>query len=76
MPLTYAVKIGVEIRVQSQLRSDVANFNCKNVLKNTNLNPEDVWLYWLALVAIFAVLRLGGAVSLAEKGEEVVGQVA
>jgi len=62
MPLTFAVKIGVENEF-----SNCGTVPCQNVLINTNVDSDDVWWYWLALVGIFVVLRLGALYVLRKK---------
>lgn len=67
VPLTYSVKIGVAYEFELPCGSDIADINCENVISNTDVNTDDVWWYWLALVAIFVVLRLAALVSLVKK---------
>jgi len=61
MPLTFAVKIGIA----NEFNRD--NEVCQNLLSNTNVDPDDVWWYWLALVGIFIVLRLSALFLLRKK---------
>jgi len=61
MPLTFAVKIGIA----NEFNRD--NEICQNLLRSTNVDPDDTWWYWLALVGIFIVLRLSALFLLRKK---------
>ena len=67
MPLSFAVKIGLANEFNRYCGSDLANLHCQSVLNNTNVNPDDVWWYWLVLMGIFCVLRLGALIVLRSK---------
>jgi len=65
MPLTYSVKLSVSY----EFNRDCGDYqeNCNSVLKIANVDPDDVWWYWLALAGIFVVLRLGALALLKRK---------
>ena len=67
MPLTYAVQLGLEEEFNRDCGSEAADIGCQNILRNTNVKPDEVWFYWLALLSIFVILRLGALVLLRRK---------
>ena len=67
MPLTFAVKIGLANEFSRDCGSDLSNILCQSVLNNTDVDPDDVWWYWLALAGIFGVLRLFALIVLRRK---------
>lgn len=58
MPLTYAVNLVLAAEFDRDCGSVDGNTNCDNVLRNADVDPDNVWWYWLVLVAIFGGLRL------------------
>jgi hypothetical protein len=43
---------------------------CQNLLDRNNINPDDVWWYWLALLGLFVVLRTAAFVLLRRKANK------
>jgi hypothetical protein len=50
--------------------SDEANANCDMLLDNIDANPDDTWWYWLVLVGLFIVFRLGAVTILRRKASK------
>ncbi len=67
--LTYAVRLGLLAEFEDcAIRGEgTAAENCRTVLINTNANPNHKWFYWLVLVALIAVVRLGALIILKRK---------
>jgi ABC-type multidrug transport system permease subunit len=57
-PLTYAVRIISVAEFSNCTQDALAQLNCELLLTNLQANPDDVWWYWLALVALFIAFRL------------------
>ena len=57
MPLSYSIKIAVEAEFNRDCGSLQGNFFCQQVLVTTNSDPDNVWWYWLALLALFVSFR-------------------
>jgi len=36
----------------------LAQQNCENILRRNDVNPDDAWWYWLALLGVFGLFRL------------------
>jgi ABC-type multidrug transport system permease subunit len=67
MPFNYAVKIYVELEFADCAQTTMA---CQNLLDSLNINSDDVWWYWLALLGIFAVLRTSAFILLRRKADK------
>ena len=66
--LTYSVRLGLLAEFgECASGNDVAAQNCRSVLTNVNANEEDKWLYWVVLIALFVVMRLGALLVLKRK---------
>lgn len=71
MPLTYSVKIAVEAEFGGGCGgSDSAINYCEQLLVTTNVNPDDVWWYWLSLLALFVSFRSLAFVLLKRKADK------
>jgi ABC-2 type transporter len=66
-PLTYSIRIGLVHEFGRDCGSSFGDYVCKKILENVNAKPKDEWIYWLAIAAIFVVLRLGGLLVLRQK---------
>ena len=71
--LTYASRIGFAYEFSNCGDNgdgdydEVAASNCDSVLAANNINPDDTWWYWLALLGLFVLFRVGGIVLLRYK---------
>lgn len=45
-------------------------FNCETLLSRNNVNEDDAWWSWLALVALFAFFRIGALLLLQKRASE------
>lgn len=70
MPLSYAVNLVMDYEFNQDCGSEQANINCQNILDIAGSDSDDIWWYWLALVAIFVVLRSVALVCLKRKAEK------
>jgi hypothetical protein len=70
MPLSYAVNLVMDYEFNQDCGSEQANTNCQNILDIAGSDSDDIWWYWLALVAIFVVLRSVALVCLKRKAEK------
>lgn len=70
MPLTYAVKLELAGEFDRDCGSDQAHQNCDSVLDNASVDLDDVWWYWLALLAVFIILRSSALVFLKRKADK------
>jgi ABC-type multidrug transport system permease subunit len=64
--LTYASRLGFAYEF-SNCESGAAEANCKAVLEANNVSGDDTWWYWLALLGLFVMFRLGGIYVLRSK---------
>jgi len=70
MSLTYAVKLILDQEFGENCGSGPGEEEgCQRVLNSVNVNSDKVWIYWLALVCIFVVLRLGALILLKRKAD-------
>lgn len=56
--LTYAVRILMVAEFEDCSTNPVALENCNTLLQSVEADPNDVWWYWLVLVALFVFFRL------------------
>jgi ABC-2 type transporter len=68
--LTYAVRILVLEEFKDCGESYFAQRNCDRLIETMQTNPEDVPMYWFALVAIFVAFRLLALVMLKRSAVE------
>ena len=68
-PLTYAVRLHMNQEF-GDCAPGMARQNCEALLSNSLVDPDDVWWYWIALVSLFVVLRLGALVALRNKASK------
>lgn len=64
--LTYAVRL-MMIEEFSDCEPGQATENCNNLLDNAHAEDDDSWWYWLVLLALFVVARLGALTLLRKK---------
>jgi len=57
--LTYAARISFAYEFDD-CDPGLASENCDTVLEANNVDKDDVWWYWLALLGLFVAFRLGG----------------
>jgi ABC-type multidrug transport system permease subunit len=67
MPFTYAVRIYMVQEFDDCAETTAV---CQNLLDRNNINPDDVWWYWLALLGLFVVLRTAAFVLLRRKANK------
>ena len=68
-PLTYAVRLHMNFEF-ANCEEGMASQNCEALLANTLVDPDDSWWYWIALVSIFGILRLGALLALYQKASK------
>ncbi len=68
-PLTYAVRLHMNLEF-GDCPEGMARQNCEGLLANTLVDPDDVWWYWIALVSLFVILRLGALVALRKRASK------
>ena len=68
-PLTYAVRLHM-YQEFGNCDEGLAQQNCEMLLMNNNIDGNDVWWYWIALVSLFVVLRLAALVALSKKASK------
>lgn len=61
--LTYSVRLSLVEEFDSCAPGQ-AETNCDNLLKNVGANADDTWWYWLVLVCLFVVFRVGALIIL------------
>jgi ABC-type multidrug transport system permease subunit len=64
--LTYASRLGFAYEF-SNCEPGKAATNCESVLSANNVDVEATWWYWLALLGLFIIFRVGGVVLLRYK---------
>jgi ABC-type multidrug transport system permease subunit len=64
--LTYGARLGFAYEF-GDCEPGAAAANCAAVLAANNVNPDDTWLYWLAMLLLFVVFRVLGVVVLRYK---------
>jgi ABC-2 type transporter len=57
-PLTYAVRIIAVEEFSDCGDNPLAQLNCNMLLLNLEANADDVWWYWIAIIALFVAFRL------------------
>ena len=57
--LTYASRLGFAYEF-GDCEAGAAESNCDSVLEANNVSLDDTWWYWLALMGLFVMFRLGG----------------
>jgi ABC-type multidrug transport system permease subunit len=67
MPFNYAVKIYLNEEFTDCARTTKA---CQEVLDSNNIDSNDVWWYWLALLGLFVVLRTSAFILLRRKADK------
>ena len=68
--LTYASRLGFAYEFSDCSKDgELAVENCESVLKANNVNPNDTWWYWLALLGLFVLFRCCGIVLLGRKAK-------
>jgi ABC-type multidrug transport system ATPase subunit/ABC-type multidrug transport system permease subunit len=73
-PLTYGIKIVVAAefgfgRCNEYVEKGEDNY-CDTILKNTEVNVDDVWWYYLVLLSLFIVVRIFALFNLKRKAEK------
>ena len=56
--MTYSTRIAVVDEFDDCSTSRAELVNCEDMLNSTGSEPDDVWWFWIALVALFTVFRL------------------
>jgi len=62
--LTYAARLGFAYEFGGDCGDAAAQQNCDTILAANNVHVDDTWWYWLALLGLFVMFRLGGIVVL------------
>ena len=57
-PITYATRILLVDEFNNCSDNPFKNLGCELMLLNLNANPDDVWWYWLILIAQFVLFCL------------------
>ena len=68
--LTYAVRIMLVAEFEgcsNDLSNPAAAKQCIGLMDGVSADPDNTWWYWLVLVALFAVFRLGALMVLKSK---------
>ena len=61
--LTYGARLGFAYEF-SNCEPGQAAANCASVLEANNVSVDDTWWYWLAMLGLFVMFRVGGAIIL------------
>ena len=64
--LTYAARLGFAYEF-GDCEPGEAAANCEAVLAANNVNADDTWWYWLALLGLFVMFRVLGVIILRHK---------
>jgi ABC-type multidrug transport system permease subunit len=66
--LTYAVKIAIVEEFHDCNPDDLSrNDECNRIVEGAGADPDDAWLYWLALVCFFLAFRILALIVLQQK---------
>jgi hypothetical protein len=64
MPFTYAVRIYLDKEFAECSQTSIL---CQNQLDSLDIDPDDIWWYWLGLLGLFIVMRASALVLLKQK---------
>ena len=64
--MTYAARLGFAYEF-GHCEAGAAADNCNTVLTANNVSVDDTWWYWLALLGLFVMFRVGGIMVLGFK---------
>ena len=64
--VTYGSRLGLAYEF-ANCEPGLAQANCQTILESNNVKLDDTWWYWLALMGLFAMFRLGGVYLLRAK---------
>lgn len=64
--LTYASRLGFAYEF-ADCEPGQAQANCDELLASNNVDKDDIWWYWLALLGLFVMFRVGGVIVLRSK---------
>jgi ABC-type multidrug transport system permease subunit len=65
--LTYAIRLSLVAEFDQDCGSPEADANCESILARIDASQNDVWWYWLVLVGLFALFRVGAVFVLRKK---------
>jgi len=69
--LTYGIKLGLLAEFESCVTNEDPGFvNCAQIMTNADADPDQNWVYWVVLIAIFFVTRLLGLAILKKKASD------
>ena len=70
-PLTYALRLLNLAEFGECAKGEgPAAENCRQLFEITGANEKDRWWYWVAVLAIFVLYRLGGLILLKKRARE------
>lgn len=65
--LTYGIRIALVEEFDGGCGSPEADGACQGLLKSIEADPDETWWYWLTLLGLFVVFRLGALYVLRQK---------
>jgi len=65
--LTYSVRLCLVEEFENCGPEPEATQNCNRLVTNVGADPDDTWWYWLVLVCLFVVFRVGALIILRGK---------